>query len=83
MTQLSRAPPPAEGTLRGQICKRSVNAIFYSLVVSCKNLGIDPFVYLSDVLERLPTHPPEQIADLTPKAWLDAQQAGASSAEAA
>ena len=58
-------------------------AILYSLVVSCKNLGIDPFVYLSDVLERLPTHSPEQIADLTPKAWLDAQQAGTSSADAA
>ena len=58
-------------------------AVLYSLVVSCKNLGIDPFVYLRDVLERLPTHPPEQIADLTPKAWLDAQQADASSTVAA
>lgn len=49
-------------------------AVIYSLIVSCKNLGIDPFVYLRDVLTLLPAHPPEQIEELTPRAWLDANQ---------
>ena len=58
-------------------------AIVYSLVVSCKNLGIDPFVYLRDVLARLPSHPSDQVGELTPKAWLDEQQVRVASAAVA
>lgn len=49
-------------------------AVHYSLVVSCKELGIDPFVYLRDVLEKLPTHPARRVAELTPKGWKAAQE---------
>lgn len=44
-------------------------AILYSLICTCKHHGIDPFAYLRDVLRRLPTHPPEAIAELSPLAW--------------
>jgi transposase len=44
-------------------------AIIYSLVASCKHIGIDPFAYLRDVLDRISTHPNSQIAELTPRGW--------------
>jgi len=44
-------------------------AVLYSLVQSCRLVGIDPFVYFRDVLLRVATHPQSRIADLTPKAW--------------
>ena len=54
-------------------------AVIYSLVATCKLLGIEPFTYLRDVLERLPTHPRERIAELTPRLWKAARAAGSSS----
>ncbi len=50
-------------------------AVIYSLIGTCKLLGIEPFAYLRDVLERLPTQPAERIAELTPRAWLAARAA--------
>jgi transposase len=44
-------------------------AIIYTLVASCARLKIDPYDYLRDVLERLPTHSPDALAELTPQAW--------------
>lgn len=44
-------------------------AILYSLVGSCKRLGGDPFAYLRDVLERLPSHPADRLAELLPDGW--------------
>jgi transposase len=44
-------------------------AIIYSLVATCKIHGIDPFAYFRDVLERLPSHPINQIQDLLPHNW--------------
>jgi len=44
-------------------------AILYSLIASCRLCGIDPFVYLRDVLERINTHPANRINDLTPPRW--------------
>jgi transposase len=44
-------------------------AILYSLIASCKLCGIDPFVYLRDVLERINTHPANRIDELTPPQW--------------
>ncbi len=41
-------------------------AILYSLIASCKLCGIDPFLYLRDVLERINTHPASRIDELTP-----------------
>jgi transposase len=44
-------------------------AILYSLIASCKLCGIDPFVHLRDVLERINTHPASRIDELTPPQW--------------
>jgi transposase len=44
-------------------------AILYSLIGSCKMAKIDPWAYLTDVLERISTHPASRIAELTPLAW--------------
>ena len=44
-------------------------AILYSLVVSCKLAGVDPFAYFRDVLMRIHTHPAERIAELIPREW--------------
>ena len=44
-------------------------ATLYSLVATCKHIGVDPFAYLRDVLARISTHPMRQIEDLTPRAW--------------
>lgn len=55
-------------------------AIVYSLIASCAALKIDPYAYLRDVLERLPSCDSEagDLKLLTPKAWkaaLDASTA--------
>jgi transposase len=44
-------------------------AILYSLIGSCKMIRVDPWAYLTDVLERISTYPARRIADLTPLAW--------------
>ena len=44
-------------------------AIIYSLVASCKLNGHDPFAYFRDVLERVSTHPAENIDELLPGNW--------------
>jgi len=50
-------------------------AILYSLVATCKAHGIDPWAYLRDVLERIPTHPNRRRAELLPRHWKAAQTA--------
>jgi hypothetical protein len=54
-------------------------AIFYSFVVSCRELKIEPYFYLRDVFDRVSTHPARLIAELTPQGWLAAQKKAASS----
>lgn len=44
-------------------------ATLYSLIESAKRLRIEPFAYLRDLLERLPVHPSDRMAELTPAAW--------------
>jgi transposase len=41
-------------------------AILFSVVSSCQRHGHDPFVYLRDVLGRLPGLPKERLAELLP-----------------
>jgi transposase len=45
-------------------------AIVMSLVQSAKLNGHDPWAYLRDVLERLPSHPNGRIEELLPHRWL-------------
>jgi transposase len=44
-------------------------AVLFSVVVSCKLAGVDPFVYLHDVLTRIHTHPADRVHELTPRLW--------------
>jgi hypothetical protein len=44
-------------------------ALLFSIVSSCQRHGHDPFVYLRDVLERLPTLPKARLAELLPDRW--------------
>ena len=44
-------------------------AIVYSMIASCALLKINPYEYLHDVLSRLPSVPPGELATLTPQAW--------------
>ncbi|MGN8083994.1 MULTISPECIES: IS66 family transposase [Variovorax] len=44
-------------------------AAVMSLIQSAKLNGIDPYAYLRDVLERLPTQPASQIGKLMPHRW--------------
>ena len=40
-----------------------------SLIQSAKLNGRDPYRYLADVLERLPTQPASQLDELLPHQW--------------
>jgi transposase len=44
-------------------------AVLFGVVSSCRRHGHDPFVYLRDVLERLPGHPQDRLADFLPDRW--------------
>jgi hypothetical protein len=52
-------------------------AVLFSVVSSCQRHGHDPFVYLRDVLERLPTLPKERVSELLPDRWMPANAADA------
>ncbi len=43
--------------------------VIQSLISTCKLQGIDPYVYLTDVLQRLDRHPNREIDQLTPRLW--------------
>ena len=48
-------------------------ATLMSLCATCKELGIDPFVYLRDVLIGVSTHPNSRIEELLPDRWKAAE----------
>ncbi len=54
-------------------------ALFYSLIGSCKLIGIDPFEYMRDIIERMPTCTKKRAAELTPAEWKKAKDATADS----
>lgn len=47
-------------------------ATLYSLLASARRHGLDPYAYLRDLFQRLPTHPHDRLAELTPAAWAQA-----------
>ena len=49
-------------------------SVFYSLTQSAKKLGLNPFQYLADVIDRVTTTPPERLEELTPLDWKLARQ---------
>jgi hypothetical protein len=56
-------------------------AVLYTLTQTCQALGVEPWRYLRDVLERLPSHQPERLAEFLPDCWAGAQRARAAAAE--
>lgn len=50
-----------------EAAKRS--AILYSLMGTCKLHGLNPFIWLRDVLKRIATYPINKIEDLLPHNW--------------
>ena len=44
-------------------------AHLFSLMITCKRLGVEPYAYLHDILRRLPSHPNKAIWQLTPRGW--------------
>lgn len=54
----------------------------YSLVLSCKENGVDPEAYVEDLLTRISTTPESRIAELTPWGWAAARAAEAASQSA-
>jgi transposase len=45
------------------------SAIAYSLIQSCLLADVNPTVYLTDVLQRIDTHPAREVHLLTPRMW--------------
>jgi hypothetical protein len=52
----------------------------YTLIENCRLHDVEPYTYLKDVLERLPTTTNQQVAELTPQRWKQARQAAVQSA---
>ena len=48
-------------------------AMLYSLLGTCKLHGVNPFTWLKDVLERIPTTPINRVKELLPHNWLATQ----------
>jgi len=44
-------------------------ATFFTLLESARRNGLNPFDYVRDLLERLPSHPINRIDDLLPDRW--------------
>jgi len=45
------------------------SAMLYSFLGTCKLNGINPFIWLQDVLRRISNHPINKIAELLPQNW--------------
>jgi transposase len=50
-------------------------AALYTLVASCRELGVEPWAYFRDVIERRAKEPTTPAATLTPRAWWAARRA--------
>jgi hypothetical protein len=46
-----------------------VAATMYSLLGTCRLNGVEPYAYLKDVLQRLPSQPMNRLAELLPFHW--------------
>lgn len=65
--------PIAVGRKNWLFCWTEVGAqytgVAQSLISTCALHGVDPWIYLVDVLQRLDTHPAKQVGELTPRIW--------------
>lgn len=44
-------------------------ALIYSFFGTCKQNGVDPYAWLSDVLDRIPSHKANRLSELLPHNW--------------
>jgi transposase len=58
-------------------------ATLFSLIQSARRHGIEPFVYLRDLLTRIPTHLHKRIDELFPDNWLKLREQAAAPEQAA
>ena len=49
-------------------------AIMYSLVQTCRALGINPREYLEDIMRRIMAHPSSRLSELLPEQWAAARK---------
>jgi transposase len=49
-------------------------AVIFSLVQTCRGLGINPRDYLEDVLRRFMSHPANRLEELLPDQWVKSRQ---------
>jgi hypothetical protein len=47
----------------------AVNAMFTSLLASCRLCDVEPWAYLGDILCLLPSWPEHRLLELAPVAW--------------
>ncbi len=55
----------------GQEAAGEKDANLFSLMITCKRLGVESYAYLHDVRRRLPSHPNKDLCQLTPRGWKD------------
>jgi len=77
---------PIEGSIRGIALGRKNylfcgshdgaqrSAMLYSFMGTCKLQGINPMIWMVDVLKRINTYPPAQLQELLPHRWKEMQQ---------
>ena len=58
-------------------------AVLLSLVQTCKHVGVEPFVHLRDVIERVSAHPMSRIGEFMRRRWRQLRQAPKSEPAAA
>jgi hypothetical protein len=51
------------------------SAVMYTLIENCRMHGVEPYAYLKDVLQRLPTTTNRHVAQLTPLRWKQTREA--------
>jgi len=50
------------------------SAVLYTLIENCRRHGVEPYTYLKDVLERLPSTTNHEVGQLTPLNWQKTRQ---------
>jgi hypothetical protein len=60
---------PSRCLCRTHTLSRPCAAVIMSLIQSAKLCGHEPYRYLRDVLDRLPTQPASRLAELLPHCW--------------
>jgi hypothetical protein len=48
-------------------------AVLFSFTSTCQRLGVEPWAYLRDMMERLPSWPADRLGELLPDRWTRAQ----------